>query len=108
VTKLELQKKKAVIELKNQVAVLYSEITKMKEKMAFQQELLAMAEDNYKTAIENNNDQLGTLISVKQAELAVLSAERDTLRMQYELEFKFIKLKRVLGTNMLSNVIPKA
>lgn len=108
VTKLELQKKKAAIELKNQVAVLYSEITKMKERMAFQNQLLDMAKENYKTAIENNNDQLGTLIAVKQAELAVLNTERDTKRMQYELEFKFIKLKRVLGTNMLSNEIPRA
>jgi outer membrane protein TolC len=108
ITKLELQKKKATIELKNQVAVLYSEITKLKEGLGFQEQLLQMAQENYKVATENNNDQLGTLIAVKQAELSLMNVERDTRRMQYEVEFKLIKLKRILGTNMLTNEIPKA
>lgn len=107
ITKLDLQKKKATIELKNQVATIYSEISKLKERLAFQGQLVSMAKENYATAVENNNDQLATMITVKQAELSVMNAERDYRKMQYELEFKFIKLKRMLGANMLTNVIPK-
>ena len=108
VTKLQLQKTKSTIELKNQVAAMYVEISKLQEKMVYQNQLLQMAKDNYAQALANNNDQLATLITVKKAELSLLNSERDSRRLDYELEFKFIKLKRILGTNMITNEIPKA
>ncbi len=108
VTKLQLQKTKSTIELKNQVAAMYVEISKLQEKVVYQNQLLQMAKDNYAQALANNNDQLATLITVKKAELSLLNSERDSRRLDYELEFKFIKLKRILGTNMITNEIPKA
>jgi outer membrane protein TolC len=108
VAKVELQQKKARIELKNQVAAMYTEIANQKEKIALQDQLVQMAQDNYAKTAQNNNDQLATVVTLKQAELSLMNAQRDSRRMQYELELKFIKLKRILGTNMMTNVVPKA
>jgi outer membrane protein TolC len=108
IEKLRLQKTKAVIEVKNQVAAMYTEVSKQKEKMAIQAQLLEMAKAQYEAALTNYNNQLGTLITLKRAELDLVGAERDALRLKYELEVKLIHLKRILGTNMLTNEIPRA
>lgn len=107
VAKLELERTKAVYEVKNQVAALYSEIANQKEKMGYQSQLLAMAEADYKLASENYDQLLGSFITVKKSELDLMSAQRDSRRLEYELELKYIKLKRLMGANMLTNTVPK-
>ena len=99
---------KATIETRNQVAAAYAEIEKTKEKMALQAQLQKMAEDNYAAAIEGYNNQLATLLTVKKAELSLVYAQRDSRKLQYDLELKYIHLKRILGANMMTNEIPKA
>lgn len=108
IRKLELQRTKAVYEVKNQVAASYEEIRTHKEKMAYQDQLLAMAQEDYVTASANYNNQLGTLISMKRAELNLLVAERESRRLEYELELKYIHLKRLLGADVVTNQIPRA
>jgi outer membrane protein TolC len=108
VEKLELQKAKAAIEVKNQVALAYDEIAKHQEKMAFQDQLLKMAKIDLERVSSIDNEEMSTFIARKTAELTLMSAERETRKLQYELELKFIKLKRLLGTNMSTNAIPRA
>jgi len=107
IKKIEMQKSKATYEVKNQVAAMYEEIAKHKEKMALQNELLDMAKAQYATAITSHDNLLTTLIAVKKAELGLLGAQRDSRRLQYELELKYIKLKRLMSADMLTNEIPR-
>lgn len=107
VTKLQLQRQKTVYELKNQVALAYSEVNKQIEKISYQAQLTEMAQNAYNSTLENYNNQLATVIAVKKAELSLLASKRDLSRLNYELELKYIKLKRLLGTNMLTNELPK-
>lgn len=108
VKKLELQRKQTSIEVKNQVAVQYAQIVNLQEKIRYQNQLVAMAESHYTRALSNYDQKLGTFISLKKAELSLMSTRRDSRRLQYELELKLIKLKRLVGTNMLTNVVPRS
>jgi outer membrane protein TolC len=101
-------KSKATFEVKNQVAAMYEEIAKHKEKMELQNKLLAMAKTQYAATVTNRDNLLTTVIAVKKAELSLLGAQRDTRRLEYELELKYIKLKRLMSADMLTNEIPKA
>ena len=107
VTKLELQRTKTVYELRNQIALAYSNIEKQNEKIAYQAQLTEMANNEYARALEGYNNQLNTVITVKRAELNKLSANRDLRRLNYELEIKYLKLKRLIGANMLTNELPQ-
>jgi outer membrane protein TolC len=107
VTKLELQRTKTVYELRNQVALAYSNIEKQIEKIAYQTQLTEMANNEYARALEGYNNQLNTVITVKKAELNKLAANRDLRRLNYELELKYLKLKRLIGANMLTNELPQ-
>jgi len=107
VKKLELQRKKTVIELKNQVALQYSSISKQLEKIALQEELTNMAQADFNRVSEDYSNQLNTVIAVKRSELNLLASKRDLRRLNYELELKHIKLKRLIGANMLTNELPR-
>lgn len=107
IAKLELQRKKTVIELKNQVALQYAQIEKQKEKITYQAELTEMAVNEYERSLEDYNNQLATVVAVKRAELSMLQSKRDLRRLNYELEIKYLKLKRLLGSNMITNEIPR-
>lgn len=107
ITKLELMRTKTVVELKNQVALQYSTIAKQIEKISYQAELTEMAQADYNKNLEDYSNQLSTVINVKKSELNLLAAKRDLRRLNYELEIKFIKLKRLLGANMLTNELPR-
>lgn len=108
VRKIEHERTKSVYEIKNQIAAMYETIAKHKEKMELQAKLLDMAKDDYARAVSEYDDLLGTFIKVKKAELAVLAAERESTKLKYELEIKFIQLKRVIGAYMITNEIPRA
>jgi hypothetical protein len=97
IKKIEMLKSKATFE-----------IAKHKEKMELQNKLLAMAKTQYAATVTNRDNLLTTVIAVKKAELSLLGAQRDTRRLEYELELKYIKLKRLMSADMLTNEIPKA
>ncbi|MGZ3787726.1 MAG: TolC family protein [Bacteriovorax sp.] len=105
--KIGLDKKKSVYEIKNQVAAQYAEIESHKEKMAYQSQLLDMARAEYVQAKASEVEQLNSFINTKKAELSLMYAEREDSKLKYELELKYIKLKRLLGTNMMTNVVPR-
>lgn len=107
ITKLELQRKKTVIELKNQIALQYAQIEKQKEKISYQAELTEMGVNEYERSLEDYNNQLATVVTVKRAELSMLQSKRDLRRLNYELEIKYLKLKRLIGSNMITNEIPR-
>lgn len=107
VNKIELNKKKAVYEVKNQVAAQYALIESQKQKIAFQDQLLAMAQAEYTAAVTQETDLLNSFINVKKAELNLMYAQRESSKLKYELELRFIKLKRLLGSNMMTNVVPR-
>ena len=108
VEKLKLQKKKSTFEVKNQVALLYEQIAKHQEKMKYQDQLRMMAKADYDRIAKADNTQLTTFIGLKKAELALMEADRDSRKLEYEHEIMFIKLKRLLGANMITNVVPQA
>lgn len=108
VRKLELQKTKTTLEIKNQVAAQYALLANHEEKMQYQDQLLTMAEEQYARAQANYDQKLGTFIALKKAELSLMSAKRDSRKLHYEHELKLIRLKRLLGTNMLTNVVPRS
>lgn len=108
VTKIALNKKKAVYEIKNQVAAQYAQIASQNEKITYQNQLLAMAQDEYVKAVEAQNSQLNSFINTKKAELNLIYAERESSKLRYELELQYVKLKRLLGANMMTNVVPRA
>lgn len=108
VNKIELNKKKAIFEVKNQVAAQYVLIESQKQKIAFQDQLLTMAQAEYTAAVAQEGGLLNSFIAVKKAELNLMYAERESSKLRYELELRFIKLKRLLGTNMMTNVVPRA
>jgi len=108
VQKIEHERTKTVYETKNQIAAQYETIAKHQEKMALQAKLLEMSETEYARALANYDDLLGTFIQVKKAELNLLVAKREQRRLQYELELKYIKLKRTIGAYMITNQIPRA
>ena len=108
VNKIELNKKKAIFEVKNQVAAQYVLIESQKQKIAFQDQLLTMAQAEYTAAVAQEGGLLNSFIAVKKAELNLMYAERESSKLRYELELRYIKLKRLLGTNMMTNVVPRA
>ncbi|MDO9182905.1 MAG: TolC family protein, partial [Bacteriovorax sp.] len=108
VTKIELNKKKAIYELENQVQAQYAQIESQKEKMSYQAELLAMAQSEYNVAKASESSLLNSFVNTKKAELSLISADRENTKLKYELELKYIKLKRLLGTNMLTNEVPRS
>lgn len=108
VNKIELLKKKATYEIKNQVAAQYAQIASHKEKMAYQAQLLEMARSEFEAAQASETNLLNSFINTKKAELSLMYAEREATKLQYELELKYIKLKRLLGANMLTNEIPRS
>jgi outer membrane protein TolC len=107
-TKIELNKKKAIIEIQNQVVAQYALIESQKSKMVLQDQLLTMAQTAYTTAAAQDDGLLNTFINVKKAELNLINAQRESSKEKYELEMRYIKLKRLLGTNMLTNVVPRS
>ncbi len=108
VNKLELMKKKSVYEIKNQIAAQYSQIDSQKQKIAYQAELLDMAQAEYEAAQDAQTDLLNSFIATKKAELNVMYAQREASKLKYELELKLIKLKRLIGANMITNEIPRS
>lgn len=107
VRKIDLLKEKSAIEVKNQVANQYSQITSQQRKIALQSELLNMAEVEYGEAQEAETDLLNSYINTRKAELSLIYAQRDALRLKYDLEIKYIKLKRLVGVNMITNELPR-
>ncbi len=107
IRKLQLQKTKASLEIKNQVSAHYAILDNHEEKMGYQEQLVDMAEEQYARALSNYNQKLGTFITLKKAEISLMSTKREMRRLQYEHELQLIKLKRLLGSNMLTNVVPK-
>ncbi len=108
VNKIALNKKKSVYEIKNQVAAQYAQIESQKEKIVYQNQLLTMAEAEYAAALEAQTSLLNSFINTKKAELNLMYAQREASKLKYELELQYVKLKRVLGTNMLTNVVPRS
>ncbi len=108
VNKIELMKKKAIYEIKNQVVAQYSQIESQKQKIAYQAQLLDMAREEYAQAQAAQTDLLNSFIATKKAELNVMYAEREASKLKYELELKYIKLKRLIGANMITNEIPRS
>lgn len=108
VNKIELNKKKSVYEIKNQVVAQYAQIESQKEKIVYQDQLLAMAQDEYTAAVAAQDSLLNSFINTKKAELNLIYAERESSKLKYELELQYIKLKRLLGTNMMTNVVPRS
>lgn len=108
VNKIALNKKKSVYEIKNQVAAQYAQIESQKEKIVYQNQLLTMAEAEYAAALEAQTSLLNSFINTKKAELNLMYAQREASKLKYELELQYVKLKRILGTNMLTNVVPRA
>ncbi|MFA6237452.1 MAG: TolC family protein [Bacteriovorax sp.] len=108
VKKIELMKTKAVYEVRNQVASQLAQIDALKEKLAIESELLTMAQTELNRARVEETSSLKSFIRIKQAELNLNSVLSDLLKFRYELEVKYIKLKRLLGTNMLTNTVPRS
>lgn len=108
VNKIALNKKKSVYEIKNQVAAQYAQIESQKEKIVYQNQLLTMAEAEYAAALEAQTSLLNSFINTKKAELNLMYAQREASKLKYELELQYVKLKRILGTNMLTNVVPRS
>lgn len=108
VTKIELMKKKSVIEIKNQIAAQYAQIESQKEKIGYQAQLLEFARSEYAAAQASETDLLNSFINTKKAELNLMYAEREASKLKYELELKYIKLKRLIGANMITNEIPRS
>ncbi len=108
INKIELNKKKSVYEVKNQVVAQYAQIESQKEKIAYQDQLLTMAQAEYVAAVNAQDDLLNSFINTKKAELNLMYAEREASKLKYELELQYIKLKRLLGSNMMTNVVPRS
>lgn len=108
VNKIALNKKKSIYEIKNQVAAQYAQIESQKEKIAYQNQLLTMAEKEYAEALEAQDVLLNSFINTKKAELNLMYAQREVSKLKYELELQYIKLKRILGTNMMTNIVPRS
>jgi len=108
VNKIALNKKKSIYEIKNQVAAQYAQIESQKEKIVYQNQLLTMAEAEYQAALEAQTSLLNSFINTKKAELNLMYAQREASKLKYELELQYVKLKRVLGTNMMTNVVPRS
>ena len=53
--KIELNKKKSIYEIKNQVVAQYAQIESQKEKIYYQSQLLTMAENEYARALEDQD-----------------------------------------------------
>lgn len=107
VKKINLLKEKSAIEIRNQVANQYSQVSSQKRKIALQSELLQMAEVEYSEAKDAETELLNSYINTRKAELSLIYAERDALRLKYDLEIKYIKLKRLVGANMITNELPR-
>ncbi|MBC7714641.1 MAG: TolC family protein [Rhizobacter sp.] len=108
VTKIQLNKKKSIIEVQNQVVAQYALIESQKKKMAYQDQLLTMAQAEYAAATAQEGSLLNSFINTKKAELNLMYAEREASKEKYELEMRYIKLKRLLGANMMTNVVPRS
>lgn len=106
IRKIGLQKEKSKQEIRSQVATQYSLIANQNKKIAFQAKLVDMAQNEYDQALDNEEEVLGTHIATQKAKLGLMYAQRDLMRMNYELEIQFIKLKRLLGVNMITNQFP--
>lgn len=105
---IELTKQKTIFGIKNQVIAQYSIINSQKEKIRFQNILLDMAKSNYSKALASQGVLLGSFIETKKSEMSLTVAERELLKLNYELEIQFLQLKRLLGADMMTNVVPKA
>ncbi|MEA9355716.1 TolC family protein [Bacteriovorax sp. PP10] len=108
VNKIALNKKKSIYEVKNQVVAQYAQIESQQEKISYQNQLLAMAQDEYTAAVAAQTSLLNSFINTKKAELNLMYAERESSKLKYELELQYIKLKRLLGANMMTNVVPRS
>lgn len=106
IRKIGLQKEKSKQEIRSQVATQYSLIANQNKKIEFQAKLVDMAQNEYDQALANEEEVLGTHIATQKAKLGLMYAQRDLMRMNYELEIQFIKLKRLLGVNMITNQFP--
>lgn len=106
IRKIGLQKEKSRQEIRSQVAAQYALIANQNKKIEFQAKLVDMAQNEYDQALENEEEVLGTHIATQKAKLGLMYAQRDLMRMNYELEIQFIKLKRLLGANMITNQLP--
>ena len=108
IRQLQNERTKAVYETKNQVSKYYQLIDNQKQKIAIQERLVAMSEENYNNKVESFNDLRGTKVDVKKAQLSLFRANRQLTSLNYELEILYISLKRILGTTMISNEVPQA
>jgi hypothetical protein len=100
VRKIERQRTKAIYEVRNQVATLYTQIEKLQEKEELHNMLLEMAEDELERLRIDHEELLVDSLRVKRAELALLVAQRDGRRIQYDIELKYVQLKRAMGYYM--------
>lgn len=108
VNKLRLMKEKSAIEVRNQVASQYAQIASHQSKMEFQNNLVEIASQELEQAKADENEMLNSYINTLKAELSLMYTQRDALRLKYELEIKYIKLKRILGASMITNEIPRS
>ena len=108
IRKLENERTKTIYETRNQVSKLYQLIENQKKKIEIQERLVEMADLNYEAKLDQFNELRGTKIALKKAEISALSAKREYISLEYELEILYISLKRILGTTMISNEVPRA
>tara|TARA_Y100000780_G_scaffold168837_1_gene153963 strand:+ start:22596 stop:23750 length:1155 start_codon:yes stop_codon:yes gene_type:complete len=108
IRKLENERTKTIYETRNQVSKLYQLIENQKKKIEIQERLVEMADLNYEAKLDQFNELRGTKIALKKAEISTLSSKREYLSLEYELEILYISLKRILGTTMISNEVPRA
>ncbi|WP_372654678.1 TolC family protein [Halobacteriovorax sp.] len=101
VRQVELEKKKTIIEIRNQVASLYTLINRIEQKVESYKQLKEIADENLENVNLDYDNLLVDFIEVKDAEIDSLVLERKLTSLKYEKEILLIRLKRVLGINML-------
>jgi hypothetical protein len=107
IRKLENQRTKTVYETKNQVSKFYKLIDNQNKKIEIQKTLVEMAHNNYEAKLANYNELRGTKIDVTKAGLSLFAAQRELVKLDYELEVLYISLKRLMGSTMISNEVPQ-
>jgi outer membrane protein TolC len=103
IRQVRLEKKQAEIQIRNQVASLYALIDRIQQKTKNYLTLAEIAEKNELNAQRDYDNLLGDFITVQEAKLDSLLVKRQLLSLKYEKEILLIRLKRVIGINMLAH-----
>lgn len=102
IREVKLEKEKTRIQIRNQVATIYALLERMNDKMNNYKILAEIAENNLLQVQSDYNNLLSDFVTVKEAQLDTLLVKRQMLSLKYEHEILLIKLKRVIGINMLA------